>query len=141
MRFMTGALIYRTLNSLYMCEYYVNELWNCDTWANKVEVIWLRLQIYIITLFVCLFVHSYLVISQSLDVVQSSEYCLATAIGARHTLAPLVAEMSQIKPDSQSASRRHNSPNLRPYANRQFPITKEQKEKKIYVYIYYIILL
>ena len=64
------------------------------------------------------------VMSQSLDVLQSSAYCLATAIGARHTLAPLVADTSQINPDSQSASRRHNSPNFRPYANKQFPITE-----------------
>lgn len=61
--------------------------------------------------------------SQSLDVKQSSEYCLATAIGARHTLAPLTADTSQIKPDSQSASLRHSSPSFRPYANRQLPIT------------------
>ena len=92
---------------------------------------------------------SYLVISQSLDVVQSSAYCLAMAIGARQTLAPLVADTSHIKPDSQSASRRHNSPNLRPYANRQVPITKKRICKKIlfryffniyinfYLYIYF----
>lgn len=67
--------------------------------------------------------------SQSLDVRQSSAYCLATAIGARQTLAPLIADKSQIKPDSQSASRRHSSPNLRPYANKQLPITEMTNKK------------
>lgn len=66
---------------------------------------------------------THLVISQSLDVVQSSAYCLASTIGARHTLDPLIADTSQTNPDSQSASRRHNSPNLRPYANKQLPFT------------------
>lgn len=75
------------------------------------------------------YISSYRVISQSLDVKQSSEYCLAIAIGARHTLAPLDADTSHINPDSQSASRRHNSPNFRPYANKQFPITVIEKEK------------
>lgn len=65
----------------------------------------------------------YLVISQSLDVVQSSAYCFANTIGARQTLGPPIAEMSQTNPDSQSASLRHNSPILRPYANKQLPIT------------------
>lgn len=60
------------------------------------------------------FWNTYRVISQSLDVKQSSAYCLATAIGARHTLAPLTAETSQINPLSQSASLRHNSPNFLP---------------------------
>lgn len=57
---------------------------------------------------------SYLEISQSLDVPQSSEYCFATVMGARQTLAPLVADMSQISPDSQSASLRQSSPSFRP---------------------------
>lgn len=54
------------------------------------------------------------------------------AIGARHTLAPLAADISHINPASQSASRRHNSPNFRPYTNRQFPITilDHRKTKK-----------
>lgn len=56
----------------------------------------------------------YLVMSQSLDVAQSSAYCLAITIGARHTLAPPTADTSHTKPDSQSASRRQSSPNLRP---------------------------
>lgn len=57
---------------------------------------------------------NYLDISQSLDVEQSSAYCFANAMGARQTLAPLVAETSHTRPDSQSASRRHNSPSFRP---------------------------
>lgn len=75
---------------------------------------------------------TYRVISQSLDVRQSSAYCLAMAIGARQTLAPLTADTSQINPDSQSASLRHSSPSFRPYANKQLPITAAQKyiEKK-----------
>lgn len=64
---------------------------------------------------------TYLVMSQSDDVEQSSAYCFATAIGARQTLAPPAADTSHTKPDSQSASRRHNSPILRPYAKRQLP--------------------
>ena len=60
------------------------------------------------------FLLPYLVMSQSLDVAQSSAYCLATTIGARQTLAPPTADTSQTKPDSQSASRRQSSPSLRP---------------------------
>lgn len=45
-------------------------------------------------------------------------------MGARQTLAPPIADTSHTKPDSQSASRRHNSPNLRPYANKQLPVTE-----------------
>lgn len=67
--------------------------------------------------------------SQSLDVAHSSAYCLAITIGARQTLAPPTAETSQTKPDSQSASRRQSSPSLRPYANKQFPITENKREK------------
>jgi hypothetical protein len=59
--------------------------------------------------------------SQSDDVEQSSAYCFATAIGARHTLALPVADISHTRPDSQSASRRHNSPIFLPYAKRQLP--------------------
>jgi hypothetical protein len=83
---------------------------------------------------------THLVMSQSLDVEQSSAYCFAITIGARQTLAPPAAEISQTfkvefqldlfhlniekilskkniiltKPDSQSASRRHNSPSFLP---------------------------
>lgn len=59
-------------------------------------------------------IKEYLVMSQSEDVEHSSAYCLATTIGARHTLAPPVADTSHTRPLSQSASRRHNSPILRP---------------------------
>lgn len=62
--------------------------------------------------------------SQSLDVMQSSAYCLASTIGGRHTLAPLRVEMSQTRPDSQSESRRHSSPYLRPSGNTQWPMTE-----------------
>lgn len=82
---------------------------------------------------------SYLEISQSLDVEHSSEYCLAMAIGARHTLDPLAADTSQTSPASQSASRRHSSPNLRPYKNRHFPIT--EIKKRFFLNVVYILLL
>lgn len=74
-------------------------------------------------------------ISQSLDVAQSSAYCLAITIGARQTEAPPTADSSQTKPDSQSASRRQSSPNLRPYANKQFPITVKRKKRRLQTYL------
>lgn len=70
-------------------------------------------------------------ISQSLDVVHSSEYCLAMAIGARQTLDPLAADTSHTSPGSQSASSRHSSPSLRPYTKRQFPVTEMNKKNSV----------
>lgn len=72
----------------------------------------------------------YLVMSQSEDVEHSSAYCFATTMGARHTFGPPAADTSHTRPLSQSASRRHNSPILRPYAKRQLP--KAVKKLKIY---------
>lgn len=73
---------------------------------------------------------SYLVMSQSLEVEQSSAYCFARTIGARQTLAPPTADTSHTKPDSQSASRRQSSPSFRPQANKQFPITKRSSSER-----------
>lgn len=52
--------------------------------------------------------------SQSLEVSQSSAYCLPITIGTRQTLAPLTGETSQFNPFSQSSSLRHNSPSFAP---------------------------
>lgn len=100
-------------------------------------------------------ISTYLVMSQSDDVEQSSAYCLATTIGARHTwyieiklnlsflsillltFAPPVALTSQTRPLSQSASRRHNSPIFRPYAKRQLP--KAVGGKKLFLLIHLFI--
>uniref|UniRef100_A0A182Q5X9 Uncharacterized protein n=1 Tax=Anopheles farauti TaxID=69004 RepID=A0A182Q5X9_9DIPT len=60
----------------------------------------------------------------SLEVMQSSPYCLATMVGGRQTLAPLSAEMSHTSPDSQSESCRQSSPYFRPYIGIQMPTTE-----------------
>uniref|UniRef100_A0A182FX09 Uncharacterized protein n=1 Tax=Anopheles albimanus TaxID=7167 RepID=A0A182FX09_ANOAL len=73
--------------------------------------------------------YTYRVISQSLEEMQSSPYCFATMVGGRQTLAPLRAEMSQMRPDSQSESCRHSSPYFRPYITMHVPLTEKMERK------------
>lgn len=62
---------------------------------------------------------------------QGSEYCLSCLTGGLHTLAdPPDSGSAHNNPDSQSLSRLHNSPALRPYANKQVPTTEKQNSLK-----------